>query len=189
MLNRLFVDMDGTLAEFNKVDTLERLYEKDYFLNLKPQMSVVMAVNDIVLNHPEVEVYILSAVLSDSKYARTEKNQWLDKYLPGIDEKHRLYPTCGEDKAFYIRQNLGSISASDYLLDDYSKNLHLWEPPAKGIKLMNGINGNYGTWERDKVNMADGSEAIVNTILEILNRSQNLSVSENIGMVNRRKGR
>lgn len=33
---RLFVDMDGTLAEFKPVDTLEVLYEKDYFLNLKP---------------------------------------------------------------------------------------------------------------------------------------------------------
>ena len=66
---RLFVDLDGTLAEFRKVDTLEKLYEKNYFLELKPHENVVAAIRNIKNNHPEIEVYILSAVLSDSKYA------------------------------------------------------------------------------------------------------------------------
>ena len=70
---RLFVDMDGTLAEFKVVDTLERLYEPHYFERLKPNESVVAAVKDIVNNHSEIDVYILSAVLSDSKYALYEK--------------------------------------------------------------------------------------------------------------------
>ena len=38
---RLFVDMDGTLAEFRSVDTLETLYEKGYFAELRPQETVV----------------------------------------------------------------------------------------------------------------------------------------------------
>lgn len=65
--------MDGTLAEFKKVDTLEKLYEKGYFLNLEPHMNVVDAIRSIVTDHSEIEVYILSAVLSDSPYAVTEK--------------------------------------------------------------------------------------------------------------------
>ena len=77
--------MDGTLAEFKKVDTLEKLYEKGYFLNLEPNMNVVDAIRSIVTDHSEIEVYILSAVLSDSSYAVTEKNAWLDQYLPEID--------------------------------------------------------------------------------------------------------
>ena len=38
---RLFVDMDGTLAVFRQVDELETLYEKGYFLNLAPQRNVL----------------------------------------------------------------------------------------------------------------------------------------------------
>ena len=48
---RLYVDMDGTLAEFKKVDTLEKLYEKGYFLNLEPHMNVVEAIRSIVTDH------------------------------------------------------------------------------------------------------------------------------------------
>ena len=60
---RLFVDLDGTLAVFKPVDTLEVLYEKNYFLNLQPQQTVVDAIKYIMKKHPEIEVNILSAVL------------------------------------------------------------------------------------------------------------------------------
>ncbi len=32
-------------------------------------------------------------------------------------------------------------------MDDYTHNLNLWEPPARGIKLLNGINHTKGTWQ------------------------------------------
>ena len=160
--------MDGTLAEFRKVDTLEKLYEKGYFLNLEPHMNVVDSIRSIVTDHSEIEVYILSAVLSDSPYAVTEKNAWLDQYLPEIDISHRLYPHCGTDKKEFLEKEFGSIGNKDFLLDDYSANLHSWEPPAKGIKLMNGINGNHGTWNKEKVSIeceaADMTECILNII-------------------------
>ena len=82
---RLFVDMDGTLAVFKPVDELETLYEQGYFLNLQPQENVVEAIREIITKHPEIEVNILSAYLSDSEYALAEKNKWLDRYLPEID--------------------------------------------------------------------------------------------------------
>ena len=63
---RLFVDMDGTLAVFRPVDTLEKLYEKDYFANLEPQMNVIDGIRHIIRNNPNIEVFVLSAVLSDS---------------------------------------------------------------------------------------------------------------------------
>ena len=34
---RLFVDMDGTLAVFNRIDKLETLYERGYFADLTPR--------------------------------------------------------------------------------------------------------------------------------------------------------
>lgn len=141
---RLFVDMDGTLAEFKPVDTLETLYEEGYFLNLPPLENVVNSIKEMMRLYPEKEVYIMSAVLSDSPFALKEKNAWLDHYLPEIDQEHRIFTPCGEDKLSYVP---GGAKETDYLLDDYTKNLTRWEPPAKGIKLLNGINHTKGTWK------------------------------------------
>lgn len=113
--------MDGTLAEFKPVDEIETLYEKGYFAELKPQENVVGGIKAFITEHSDVEVYVLSSVLSDSSYALSEKNEWLDKYIPEIDEAHRIFVPCGEDKAAYVT---GGISGNDILLDDYSANLH-----------------------------------------------------------------
>lgn len=163
---RLFVDMDGTLAEFKVVDTLERLYEPHYFERLKPNESVVAAVKDIVNNHPEIDVYILSAVLSDSKYVLYEKKNWIKEYLPEIPEEKCLFPPCGSDKKDFIPDG---IRSDDFLLDDYSLNLNLWEPPARGIKLLNGINGNNGTWDKDCVSYLNNGEILSDKICSIIN--------------------
>lgn len=168
MRKRLFVDMDGTLAEFKIVDTLETLFEQGYFYNLKPQVNVVNAVKKLIKNDPEIEVFILSAYLSDSKYALDEKNLWLDRYLPEIDTEHRFFVNCGEDKKKYISLQSGDIDQNDYLLDDYSVNLHSWEPPARGIKLMNGINGNYGTWKNERLSFERSSDDLAACIRNIM---------------------
>lgn len=175
---RLFVDMDGTLAEFKTVDTLEKLYEQNYFLSLKPQMNVINAVKDIIRNQPGVEVYILSAVLSDSKYALFEKNLWLDTYLPEIDSSHRIFPPCGMEKREFIGSVLGAVNNNDFLLDDYSANLHTWEPPAIGIKLMNGINGNNGTWKNEKVSFDQEPDVLAGQILSIIENSSSRNESQ-----------
>ena len=60
---RLFVDIDGTLAVFKPVDTLETLYEKGYFLNLEPHENVVAAVNELYFQEiPEEFVTVGAAV-------------------------------------------------------------------------------------------------------------------------------
>ena len=89
---RLFVDMDGTLAEFKKTEYLEQLYEQGYFLNLKPQQNVIEAVKKLMAENPDKEIYLMSSVLSDSHYALAEKNAWLDRYLPEIDRLNRIFP-------------------------------------------------------------------------------------------------
>lgn len=145
---RLFVDIDGTLAVFKPVDTLETLYEEGYFLNLEPHENVVAAVKEIVKNNPEIEVNILSAYLTDSQYALQEKNEWLDRYLPEIDQEHRVFVPCGSDKKEGIS---GGVRSDDFLLDDYTLNLNDWQPPARGIKLLNAINYTKGSWEHDRI--------------------------------------
>ena len=162
---RLFVDMDGTLAEFKQVDRLETLYEYGYFANLQPMENVVEAVREIISNHSDVEVFILSSYLSDSSHAQIEKNQWLDQHLPEIDAAHRIFAPCGADKKDYVP---GGIRPTDCLLDDYTRNLLGWEPPAKGIKLLNGINHTKGTWQRDRIwhnkTPAELAESIVSVV-------------------------
>lgn len=166
---RLFVDMDGTLAEFKTVDTLEQLYERGYFAKLKPQQGVLGAVKHIVKEHPEIEVYILSSVLTDSQYALEEKNAWLDWYLPEINRQHRIFPPCGKDKKDFID---GGVSERDFLLDDYTVNLHAWEPPAHGIKLLNGINHTRGTWQGDMVRFDQSVGELAEELLRRMNSGE-----------------
>lgn len=163
--NRLFVDMDGTLAKYQPVDTMEILFEKGYFLNLEPQQNVVDAIKKIIKEQPEMEVYIMSSVLTDSKYALQEKNEWLDKYLPEIDKEHRIFPPCGENKLDYVPNG---IRPTDFLLDDYTKNLTLWEPPAKGIKLLNGINHTNETWKGSMLRYDKESERLAEDIVMVM---------------------
>lgn len=159
---RLFVDMDGTLAEwrsfkyeFNSLEDVQdagkliyqKLNEDDYFYNLKPQMNVVNAIKEIVEHDPDIEVFILSAVISEK--AEADKNRWLDRYLPEIDKEHRVFTEDGKDKKDFVK---GGVRSDDYLLDDRTLNLSLWQPPARGIKLLNGINHSAGTWKNDMLN-------------------------------------
>lgn len=161
---RLFVDMDGTLAEFKTVDTLETLYEKDYFINLKPNENVLGAIKQLIADN-DIDVYILSAYLTDSRYALEEKNAWLDKYLPELPQEKRLFVPCGTDKSVAVP---GLIRPDDYLLDEYTKNLSEWEPPARGIKLINGINHTNGTWQGDKIQFTHAPEELSSMISDVM---------------------
>lgn len=162
---RLFVDMDGTLAVFTPVDTLETLYEQRYFADLKPIAQTLEAVKEIIKNSPEVEVYILSAYLADSDFALREKNEWLDRHLPEIPAERRIFSPCGSDKKDYIPEG---IRATDCLLDDYTKNLLQWQPPGKGIKLLNGINHTKGTWQDDRIYYKKASSVLAKNILDVM---------------------
>jgi len=163
---RLFVDMDGTLAVFTPVDEMETLYQEGYFLNQKPHENVVEGIRLLMTEYKDIDVYILSSYLTDSKYALNEKNEWLDRYLPEIDPEHRIFVPYGKDKADWIE---GGIDKYDYLLDDYTKNLVSWQESGSAVKLLNAINGSRGSWTGDKIRFdrqpIDFAKGIGNTIL------------------------
>lgn len=142
---RIFVDMDGVLATFNPVASEEELYEKGYFANLEPMTTVIEGMKQYIKENPDKDIYILSAYLTDNPFALQEKNEWLDRHLPEIQSDHRIFCLCGKQKADYI---IGGIKETDILIDDYTKNLIEWKQQGGiGVKLLNGINGNYGTWQ------------------------------------------
>ncbi len=121
---------------------MEDLYSEGYFLCLPPVNSMVEA-GRLLIQDARYEVYILSAVLKDSKFALKEKNKWIDTYLPMIDPAHRIFTFCGDSKADGVP---GGIAESDILLDDFSANLTQWS--AVAVKVLNGINGTKGSWAR-----------------------------------------
>ena len=140
---RIFVDMDGTLAEWKNVESENVLYEKGYYENLKPNENLLNAIKELIQKGENV--FILSSFLHDSKYALAEKNIWLDNYLPELPKDKRIFTNYGDDKSIYI---VGGINSNDYLIDDYTKNLIEWkEAGGVGIKFLNGINHSKGTWK------------------------------------------
>ena len=83
--------------------------------------------------------------------AKEEKNDWLDKYLPIIDEEHRIFVPYGIQKKDWVDQHLNLSSKSvNILLDDYTENLNDWESDEAGnkyaIKMINDINNSKGSW-------------------------------------------
>lgn len=159
---RLFMDMDGTLAEWRSEVGPEELYEKGYFASLRPYGAILDAVKSIwaAAQNGEIdaELFILSAYLPDSSWAKAEKQEWLNEYLysmvraaaqyrrPMFDASHTLLVPCGNSKLDYVP---GGVRASDYLLDDYTLNLREWEQSGgTPIKVFNGCNGKRNVhWE------------------------------------------
>ena len=164
MKKRLFVDMDGVLCIFNKEASIEELTSAGYFSNLLPQESVKDAIT-LLLDEDNVEIFILSSVFQDD-HSANEKADWLNSYgLEAIDESHRLFAPYGTSKSSYLEETVG-LKKDDFLLDDFSKNLHEWH--GTGIKLYNGINGTKGTWFGYSVHAKCSADIIANTLLGIM---------------------
>lgn len=160
----LYVDLDGTLAEFKYADSMDTLYEQGYFLNLKPIDGVLAGIKEFMRRYPEIPVYVLSAYLGDSKYALQEKSMWLDRYFPELEDEHQLFVKCGEIKA-----DVPLESENAFLLDDHSQNLLDWEKAGfKGIKLLNGINGEGKKWKGDRISSSLTPDVFAEKLYELL---------------------
>lgn len=105
-MKRVYVDMDGVLADYDKAAegrTEEEKREKGFFEHLEP-------INDAITSFRKLcdhfDVYILSTAPWSNIHAPSEKRVWVDKYL-------------GE-KAFkrLILSHNKSLVKGDYLIDD-----------------------------------------------------------------------
>lgn len=155
---RYFVDMDGTLAVYPDLE--EKWWEcPGIFKFLTPQEKVVKAIKRLIKNNQEV--FVLSAYNAEFPETIEDKNYWLNKHLPEIDEAHRIYTLVGKPKTDYIE---GGVHATDVLLDDYNKNLEKWAAVGgTGIKLLNGLN-NKNSWSGISVS----SNGTIKEIVEVL---------------------
>lgn len=174
---RIFVDMDGVLAVFNnQISSEEELLEKGYFRNLAPQQNVVDAVN-LLLADKDVEVRVLSAYLPESDHAEREKVEWCKEHLPNLPLERIYLVECGTPKCDILLHDVTNsgkaysqedlfVKETDFLLDDYTKNLLEW--PGKGVKLLNGINDTRGTWEGPRISSSLSPEQFIRELKEVM---------------------
>ena len=139
----IYVDMDGTLAEYKEVE-VKALYEPLYFVNLLPNENVIEGLRTFSSKHPDVSIQVLSCILSDRPNAIDEKMSWIRANCPFLLKTAPCFIPCGENK--------GSIVKNDgihILLDDHSPNLleFCMQENCYGIKLLNGINGAGKKWQ------------------------------------------
>ena len=122
-MNKIFLDMDGTLARFNVRNALQRFdNERGFFANLLAYKGIEN-INEMVKNG---NVYIISA--SPNMYADLDKKIWLKRYIPNLKSENIIFCRLGQNKARVIENKLNiKIDKTCFLLDDYTKNLVEWE--------------------------------------------------------------
>lgn len=165
---KLFLDFDGTLAEFKNVGP-DEYSRKGYSLTLQPHRSVVDAVRTLY-ESGEFELYLLSAVLP-YKHCSEDKNAWLNHYLPEIKQENRIYSAYGCNKYEAIK-NLGlTVEAGDIFLDDYTVNLKQMDEDTNevltSVKLLNGINDTNKSWKGARISIYSDSESLSKQIRAI----------------------
>lgn len=140
----LFLDMDGVLAE-QRNDLVNYMYDKNFFLNLPPVTNMIGVAKK--LTEQVYYVYILSTIIGN-EYCEKEKGLWLDKHLPEMKINNRIFVPSGIEKSDFVRQNVDiGKNTVNVLIDDFTENLLTWDVVgALPIKVLNGLNNNYGTW-------------------------------------------
>lgn len=138
-MNKIFLDLDGTLAKFDVENALERFdKEKGFFANLLA-FEGIEVVNNLAKNN---NLFIISA--SPNEQADKDKLIWIEKYLPNISKENITLCRLGENKANIIEKKYNiEINENCYLLDDYSQNLFEWlKKGGTGIKRLTPISDN-----------------------------------------------
>lgn len=162
---RIFFDIDGCLAVWKQASHYE-LLRRGYFRSLPPLHNVVKAARMLIRNHGEnIEVWSLSAFPPEAPHAVSEKFYWLDAFVPELSPQRRLFCPCGVDKRSVVP---GGIRPTDVLVDDYTVNLLPWNVSARGVKLLNGVNGTKGRWSGPAVSFDTAPDILENQIYQFV---------------------
>lgn len=159
----IFFDMDGVLAKWDTESAVEDTFLPGYFLNREPDQVMINSLRTL-LSHG-YDVRILSAVYPGLIY-RAEKEEWLRKYVGNVPA---IFTPCGESKAHYVTLAAGQKAI---LIDDYTRNLVMWECEGAeyiGIKYLNGVNNTRGTWSGFRIAYQMDVPHVVKTIEAIAN--------------------
>jgi hypothetical protein len=135
---RVFVDMDGVLADFGKARDASGLPSEEFkllpgsYLTLEPIEGAIAAVRQLIATG--FDVWIATKIPHDNPYAAAEKLFWIKRHLP------ELY------KSVIITPNKGTLGTSrDFLIDDRPHKAHIDE--FAGLLITFGPHNEYHTWD------------------------------------------
>jgi 5'(3')-deoxyribonucleotidase len=113
----LFLDMDNTIAENTTCDNVD--YYPGLYLNKRPIQIVIDAIRHL---YPDV-TYIVLSKTDGGRDGKTEKIEWLKKYLPEVETAIFISPSESKDE--YLKEifTLYNIDPSKCLLIDDKKSI------------------------------------------------------------------
>lgn len=119
----VFVDMDGTIAEWGYPDgRITGEYKFGDYIGKQPIEDVIAEIYNMYANSQDHTIFVVSA--SPNTKATIEKNAWLNKFFI-IPYENRIFISQGENKIdiinFYLRQVVGVEPQGNAILIDDKK--------------------------------------------------------------------
>lgn len=181
----VFIDMDGTIAEWGYPDgRISGEYQFGDYVNKQPINDVIAEIYNLYSNSEDYIVYVLSAVPNTK--AIFEKNSWLDAYFV-IPYQNRIFIRNDEDKIdiikFVLDKFYGLTPEGNAILVDDKKEL-LLKAAEVGIeaihptKIITSFQQRMAELQKNKPEVGNNEEGNEVEIVDSASQEEPIDISE-----------